>query len=267
MNNDLYEMSGEHKVLVQNILNNMFNIIISNTDISGYAFKGGYIMGNYISPNKGLRYSNDLDMSVSSKIEFKKIIDCVLPYVESLKQKGIIYKYVIKEPIVTPIKKMSGGIILYYKPSENKKAFKLCNIDISLQNLSYGVIYADGFKRFSLERMIGDKVSVLYSDKSTLIRRIRDLYDLYIFNLLDEMLNPKLLTKCLLERGVNIKEKSTFEKLLQNKEDCIALADACSKLLKDGVRIDKEMIIQENISFKKIISSVLSLLTVLRGKK
>lgn len=46
-------------------------------------------MGNYISPNKGLRYSNDLDMSVSSKIEFKKIIDCVLPYVESLKQNGV----------------------------------------------------------------------------------------------------------------------------------------------------------------------------------
>lgn len=54
MNNDLYEMSGEHKVLMQNILNNMFNIIISNTDISGYAFKGGYIMGNYISPIKVL---------------------------------------------------------------------------------------------------------------------------------------------------------------------------------------------------------------------
>lgn len=264
---DLYTLSEENKILVQDILNDMFNLIISNSEISGYAFKGGYVMGNYISPYKGLRYSNDLDMSVSSKIEFKKIIDCVIPYVEGLRQRGIIYKYIVREPIITPIKKRSGGIILYYKPSENKKAFKLCNIDISLQSLSYGVIYADGFNRFSIERMLGDKISVLYSDKSTILRRIRDLYDLYIFNLLDEMLDPKLLTKCLAERGVNIKEKSTFELMLQNKEDCLSLAKECNGLLKNGVRADKELVIRENINFKKVVTSVLSLLTVLRGKK
>ena len=49
---DLYTLSEENKILVQDILNDMFNLIISNSEISGYAFKGC---------NFGIKFINSIE--------------------------------------------------------------------------------------------------------------------------------------------------------------------------------------------------------------
>lgn len=249
------------------ILDRMFSLIVSNDSLSAYAFKGGYVLSNFICKNSGLRSTSDLDVSVESKFDFQLIIDSVSPYLNSLKQSGVIYDYKIKEPLVTKLRNVSGGIKVYRKKDSNSKKYVFVGIDVSIHSLSYGLVSIQGVNVYSIERSLADKLSAMYSSESTVVRRVRDLYDLYIFNLLNYSLDERLLSKCLRERNVDLSERSTVELMLSSKRGCMQLKTAIESFLKNNLRVEYSLVISKGIDFDKIIQSYYSLLDLLRGVK
>lgn len=249
----------------QEVLDTMFSLIVNNDRISSYAMKGGYILANYICNNTQLRSTSDIDMSVETEFDFDSVINAVTPYLGSLKSKGLIYGYKIKKPLVTATRNMSGGIKVYKKFSENSRKRVFVGIDISLHSLSYGVITYKGFKMFSLERTIADKISATYNPEERVIKRIRDLYDLYLLNLLNISLNKTLLNLCLIKRKVSLEEKSTVEKMLESQEGYTRLRNTIENFFNEGKRVDSELIIAKNITFEKVMNSYYYILDLLRS--
>ena len=69
-----------------------------------FNLKGGYIMSRFIA--KGLRETSDIDMSVSNKEVFSKVVSKLLPTLEELKSQGEIFSYSIKQPKIEGVKKI-----------------------------------------------------------------------------------------------------------------------------------------------------------------
>lgn len=247
------------------VLNTMFNLIVNNNKISSYAMKGGYVLANFICNDEQMRSTSDIDMSVETEFDFNSVINAVVPYLDSLKDKGLIFDYKIKKPLVTETRNMSGGIKVYKKFSENSRKKVFVGIDISLHSLSYGIVSYKGFKMFSLERTIADKISATYNSEERVLKRIRDLYDLYVLNLLNIKLNKVLLSLCLSKRRVDLKKESTVEKMMHSKEGYSLLKDAIETFFVDGVRVDSELIIAKGITFEKVMKSYYYIMDLLRS--
>lgn len=257
-------MSKDIKNLISYINDKMFEILKSHKEELGiYAFKGGYVLSNY--KVKEGRSTSDIDMSIENDISFDKIVNILTPFLNSLKNNGYIYNYKVKKPMITKDKNISGGISLYKKSNANAKAFKFCGIDISIHDLSYGVVQMkDGVYTFSDERSIADKLSLLFNgDIKQICRRCRDIYDIYLYSILNTELDVEILSKCLKKRSVCLLNKSNFERLLSSSDFNI-LYDELSKLMSDGKRVDLEFIIAKGITVEILVDTVLSEIDFLR---
>lgn len=247
------------------VLDTMFSLITKNKNVSSYAMKGGYILSNFVCKQEGLRSTSDLDMSVETEFDFDSVINAVKPYLDELKGKGLIYDYRVKRPLVTENKNMSGGIKVYKKFSANERKRIFVGIDISLHPLNYGVVTTKGFKVFALERSIVDKISATYGTNEMVVRRIRDLYDLYILNSLDITLSRQLLNFCLKKRKVDIMKESTVEKLLKTQKGYFLLESAVNTFLSDNIRVDNDLVVARGITFNCVIKAYLYILDLLRS--
>lgn len=253
------------------LLSMLYNVLKNHSSNFGvYALKGGFVVSRYIA-KKGMRYTSDIDMSVPNTLTFEKVAEAVKPFLDRLKCEGQICRYVIKNPKVVENRKCSGKIALYRKvniegvPVENQPSSLICNIDISIHDLSYGLMtLSDGMTSFSIERMLSDKISVLYSNYNTLCRRCRDLYDIYLFDKLGLVVNLYDIIRCLKERKVDITKDSYLEEVLCDNDLNKHLSDLLQSLLTDSQRVDIEFVIMNNLSPEIIKKTVVSVLDKLR---
>lgn len=88
------------------------------------------------------------------------------------------------------------------------------------------------------ERMLADKISVMYSNTDTLLRRIRDVYDIFcIYRRIYRSVDRGLVLDLLIDRGVNISQKSVFENVIEHDPERIL--KALKDMLEDDTRVDK----------------------------
>ena len=231
-----------------------------------YAVKGGFILSRYYF--KESRCTSDIGMSIEKKESFDLILNILSPLLEKLKSDGEICKYIIKRPKAEERK--SGCIKLYRKryvkgvPIDNQNSVVFCGIDVSVHDLSFGVsLLYDNTKAFSVERMLSDKIAVLYSNEIILLRRCRDLYDIYLFNTKNMIVSSEELKKCLGYRNIDISKISVFESMVrENNRD---LYERLSDLLDDGQRVKSDYKEKVNLMPKDIIINVLNVLDKLRS--
>lgn len=246
----------------EELLNVLFNSLLPIlSNIEFYALKGGYVVSNFIS--KDMRKTTDIDMSINSIETFNAIQKDLTPILDELKEKGEIFNYKFSTPKVTKEKNVSGGVKLYRQPLENKPKRVVCGIDISIHDVSFGTIKSKlGVNIFSVNRMLADKVSILYKDTSTIIRRIRDLYDIYIFNVLNCTIDVEELSKCLAYRNIDYNEISVFESA--DKKSKVEIYEAVKVLLLNSRKVNIKYIQENNVTAKDIIESVIFTLDFIR---
>lgn len=134
-------------------------------------FKGAWVLSN-LMPNEA-RLTHDIDGSLEGLELWEQFKDTIKiignEYLNDIGYSIIEYR----EPIIG---KRSAGITIKSKGKES------IGIDISIDDTSYGVIVSNirGIEThiFSPERMLGDKISAMYSKQR--FRRVKDLYDIYI---------------------------------------------------------------------------------------
>lgn len=91
-------------------------------------------------------------------------------------------------------------------------------------------------RNFSKENLIADKLSLLFNgDIRQICRRCRDIYDIYLYSILNIELDVEILSKCLKKRSVCLLNKSNFEKLLSSS-DFNVLNGELNRLISDGKR-------------------------------
>lgn len=241
------------------LLVEIFNAIKDYNGGLTYSFKGGFILGNYICP-EGARYTTDLDLSIGSLTDFGIIVGIVSPILEKWKSYGKIFSYKVKEPIAG---KRSGSIDIYKKSNNNSRAFIWTGLDISIHNMSYGVIRYKGFNCYSVERVLIDKVSVLYEDIGVIVRRSRDLYDIYLLSQLNYSMNYGNILRALEDRGIDLSCRSVFEQEIYTEEGSLVLETAINKTLVSD-KVDTNWVKSYNVTSKKVIESVLHILWMLR---
>lgn len=188
MDRKIFKQNSKDKIQREEILHEFVEHIKSAIPSNGYALKGGYILKTILDScgsTKDIRYTTDIDVSLSCEEYQELLINAVSPYLEELKLKGVIYSYSVerlgmsKNGLPT-----SGRIILYKKPNPNVKKRIFCGIDFDLHPLFYGIVkFSDGTTAYSLSRSIGDKFLSLYlSDDKKLLHRVKDIIDLYLIN-------------------------------------------------------------------------------------
>lgn len=254
----------------EELLDLLYSELISKIDkLNSYAFKGGYVLSNYLAVDEA-RMTTDIDMSIAGIPDFKNIVNILLPLLNNLKATNQITKYTIKEPKVAKSRNVSGSIKLFRKldidgvPKGNKPTVVVCGIDISIHDLSFGLmLQRDGVVSFSFERMLSDKISVLYTNKDTISRRCRDLYDIFLFDYFSVVIDINIMKDCLAYRNIDISSVSHFEEVL--KSDYAFIADSIKDLLDDGKRASLGFVVSNNLSPSLIINKVLSVLDTLRG--
>lgn len=157
-------------------------------DTTKMAFKGGYIL-NKIITQEIPRATMDVDFSISIKEYYDNVKIVLNDIGSSLVSDGIIDSYEIKESVE---ERSSGGIKLHRESSSVKDL----GVDVGLHDIDHGVVPINILgveaQRFSVERMLSDKILAIYSRKR--FRRPKDLYDFYIitncFNVnMSELLN------------------------------------------------------------------------------
>lgn len=250
------------------ILDNIFDIILKNSDkVGSYAFKGGYVLSKYYF--KEARCTTDIDMSISDVATFNMLLGYLKPYLDSLVNSNEIFTYRYRVPKIVGNRSISGSIGLCRKRYEegvrleNQKTVIFCKIDISIHDLSFGLMTQnDKVISFSVERMLTDKLSVLYLEKDKVFRRIRDCYDIYLYDSLNYVLNNEVFRRCLKYRNIDIYKITTFEKLVNT--DSISLKNSLNEFLKSGDRADILYVKDNNITADLIIDRVLKVLDMLR---
>lgn len=229
--------------LVASILDDMYNIVKSSLSNDVYSFKGGFILKKVLESKeetKGIRRTTDIDMSILDEITFKAIEESLVPYLNIKKEEGIIHSYKFKLPMVEGNRNSSGGVKVFYKPSESEAKRVLCGIDISYHPLDYGVIiFNDGSSVYTIERMLADKLCVMFASEDKLLRRIRDVLDIYlIIKYLGDSDNLEInaLIHCLrqrsIESNVDFKKLSTLEVMCANVDSWGILLDRFNSFLK-----------------------------------
>lgn len=254
MNNEIYVL-----------LDLFYRVLGSKLDKTRYAFKGGYILGKYTGIDN--RSTRDLDMTIAGEKDFVNIEGILEPVLDELVKRGVIDSYKFKMPKVTDDRNISGGLTVYKKgKSANNvlKKFKYTGIDISIHPMNVGgvIINPDGFSQYSLERSLGDKVAVLYSDRDMLLRRIRDVYDIHcIISVTDGNISILRCYEFCELRNVNVQRKSVLEELVSYNSDIIFGA------LKDFLCNDERTLIQDvsDVQIRRILESAFWLLERLRS--
>lgn len=241
------------------LLNQIFDAIRNYNGGLTYSFKGGFILGNYICP-EGARYTTDLDLSIGSLTDFNIIVNIVTPILDDWKSRGKIFTYKVKEPVV---EKRSGSIDIYKKANNNSRAFIWTGLDISIHNMSYGVIRYKGFNCYSVERVLIDKVSVLYNDIGNIVRRSRDLYDIYLLSQLNYSMNYGNILRALEDRGIDLSRRSVFEQEIYTKEGSFLIENAINDTLESD-KVDTVWVNSYGITSRVVIESVLNVLWLLR---
>lgn len=251
--------SSVSKELKDEILSNMYMLIGSSIHQGLYAFKGGYVL------SKKVRRTSDIDVSVLNEDTFALAISSVERYLVELKCNGLIWDYDIKVPKIANGKNVSGGVKLYTKLNENSRKRLLCGVDISIHPLGMGVeLSADGFCQYSNELMIADKVSVLYSPEQSLVRRIRDIVDIYLLSYIcnKNTFNGYLVIGWLKYRGISVSGVSTLEYMLAENPNRVY--KKVEELLSDGKRVDRSLLSSFNTNIQEIVRTSTSLLSYLR---
>lgn len=150
--------------------------ICSKIDVSRAAFKGGYLLTKIMPPGVA-RATEDIDFSISEPDYYEVVKNAISEIGTQLVQAHVIDSFEVKENIA---ERMSGGI----KFRRNSNQTIDLGIDVGLHPLNYGVkldiINGFNIQRFTVERMLSDKISTIYSRKR--FRRTKDLYDVYILS-------------------------------------------------------------------------------------
>lgn len=143
-------------------------------DTKKMAFKGGYVLNKIIKDDVP-RNTIDVDFSIQIEDYYGRVKQVLCNIGESLKCNGIIDAYELKQDISLTC---SVGIKLI----RNTKDKKDLGVDVGLHNIEHGIVpinlIGNDAYRFSVERMLSDKISAIYSRKR--FRRPKDLYDFYI---------------------------------------------------------------------------------------
>lgn len=130
--------------------------------------------------------------------------------------------------------------------------------------MSYGVIIMyKGFNCCSVERVLIGKISVLYADIGTIIRRGRDLYDIYLLSLLNYSMNYGNILRALEDKGIDLSRRSVFEQEIYTKEGSLVIENAINKILVSD-KVDANWVKSYNVTSKKVVESVLHILWMLR---
>lgn len=199
-------------------------------------------------------------MSIGSLTDFNIIVNIVTPILDDWKSRGKIFTYKVKEPVV---EKRSGSIDIYKKANNNSRAFIWTGLDISIHNMSYGVIRYKGFNCYSVERVLIDKVSVLYNDIGNIVRRSRDLYDIYLLSQLNYSMNYGNIQRALEDRGIDLSRRSVFEQEIYTKEGSFLIESAINDTLESD-KVDTVWVNSYGITSRVVIESVLNVLWLLR---
>ena len=227
-----------------------------------YAFKGGYIVSNFLTNN--MRATKDIDMSVVDRQTFTKVVRLVTPLLEKWKAEGQIFGYESKPPVIKGIKRNSGYVKMYRKTSDNTPKRKICGIDISEHNLTFGIVSVnDGVNVFSIERMLSDKLAVVFSTPKKLKKRCRDLYDIYLFDLISARIDIDVLKIGLEYHKIDIFSKSALEEMVQT--DISELTSALEMMIKAGQRVPLNSNGVATVSPEVLISENLRILDLLRS--
>lgn len=159
------------------------------------AYKGGYVLMKII-PGKA-RYSHDIDFSIDNEEQYEIVKEVLFELGNSLVEQNIIDSFDVKDTI-TPTS--SGGIKLH-RADEKKVDL---GIDIGWHDISFGIqswsILGNDVERFTVERMLSDKLSAIYSKKR--FRRAKDLYDVFIITNSCNI-NPDTLKEFIKRRGID----------------------------------------------------------------
>ncbi len=144
-------------------------------DTKKVAFKGGYILNKIIEPPDVPRQTVDIDFSISVQTYYENVKSVLSSIGDDLIADGIIDSYEVKDTI-SPTS--SGGI----KFNRVDSKIKDLGVDVGLHDISQGIvpmsILGYDVQRFSVQRMLSDKISAIYSRKR--FRRPKDLYDFVV---------------------------------------------------------------------------------------
>lgn len=144
-------------------------------DTNEMAFHGGYVL-NKIIPKDTVRGTVDVDVSIKTEAYYHKVVEVLKDIGEVLVSDGIMESYKYKE---VATEECSGGLDLYRTSKERRKL----GADVGIRDVGRCVVpitLVSGVDalRFSVERMLADKMTAMHSDKR--YRRTKDLYDFYI---------------------------------------------------------------------------------------
>lgn len=146
-------------------------VIQSFPSLGTFSLKGGWVLSK-IFPNE-FRRTVDVDLSIIDVKYFTTLIDSLETECKNLVEINEIHGYKIITP--NPDKHRSGGIKLYRLRDDGKK-YKVSGVDVSVKCLdSCVVVLNDCIPVFSFERMLADKLSVLFSNSFP--RRMKDVFD------------------------------------------------------------------------------------------
>lgn len=246
----------------QGVLSDMYAIIGQSLIKGTYAFKGGYVLSSKVG--RGLRRTHDIDITVLNSNTFELAISPIIKYSEYLKDKGTIWNYAVSDPIISSTRNKSGGIKLYIKKDSNTRKSVLCGVDMSIHNLDVGVeIGISGFCQYSNELMVADKVSAMYGTERNVLRRIRDIFDIYLLNrICNWNMNNVLVIRKVYERGANLHTLSTLELLYQRDQS--DLLNKMHQMVDKNDKIDKRLFNSLGIDCNDVLMCVFRYLNELR---
>lgn len=180
-------------------------------------FKGAYMLSKILPSS---RMTHDIDLSMLTQKEYEKIKPKLADIGEYFIQKDLADGYQVLELVQN---KKSGGLRI-----KNKIGKNIIGVDISVQDLTYGVKKEDIkiaiVDSYCVERMLSDKLYVILSQKR--YRRTKDLYDLYnITNFID--IDYALLKECICKRGY---DEYLFDNIPFSEEDILKYINSWNKL-------------------------------------
>ena len=144
-------------------------------DTKEMAFHGGYVL-NKVLPKGMARGTVDVDVSILTEEYYSKVVEVLKSIGDTLVQDGVVASYKYKD---VATEECSGGLDLYRLSSEKRKL----GVDVGLRDVKRCVVPltitsdVSAF-RFSIERMLADKMNALHTDKR--YRRTKDLYDFFV---------------------------------------------------------------------------------------
>ena len=156
----------------QEIMDKLAIVVLQSfPSLDVFSLKGGWVLSK-IFPNE-FRRTVDVDLSITDVKHFTTLIDSLETECQNLVNLNEIHSYKILTP--NPDRHRSGGIKLYRLRDDGKK-YKVSGVDVSVKCLdSCVVILNEYIPVFSFERMLADKLSVLFS--SSFSRRMKDVFD------------------------------------------------------------------------------------------